>query len=98
MRNTEERLGRMHERAHEIRKRADKTILKVTGSISAGLMACLILILQQVQKMHPVIINGKSAGSSLLSDSAGAYVLIAVIAFMAGVIITAVIYKSRRKR
>ena len=42
-------------------------------------------------------VEGQFTGASMLSESAGGYVLIAVIAFFAGVIITAVLLRSRRK-
>lgn len=38
-----------------------------------------------------------SAGASLLSDGAGGYVLTAVLAFMAGVILTAVLLRRKKK-
>ena len=97
MRSTEERLTRMHERAAAIKRQEDRSRLQILGSLSAGLMICLVIAVQQLQSMHHGILSGQSTGSSLLDDSAGGYVLAAVIAFIAGVAITAVIYKYRNK-
>ena len=97
MRSEEERLTRMHERAAAIKRREEKSRLKILGSLSAGLMVCLVVAMQQLQNMHHEIYNGQSTGSSLLDDSAGGYVLAAVIAFFAGVAITAVIYRYRNR-
>lgn len=37
-------------------------------------------------------------GATLLGDSAGGYVLAAVIAFTLGVIVTAILYRNRKRR
>ena len=97
MRSTEDRLTRMHERAAAIKRQEDRSRLRILGSLSAGLMVCLVVCIQQLQSMHHGILSGQSTGSSLLDDSAGGYVLAAVIAFIAGVAITAAIYKYRNK-
>ena len=97
MRSAEERLVRMHERAAAIKKKEDKSRLRILGSLSAGLMICLAVVAQQLQSMHHEIYTGQAAGTSLLDDSVGGYVLAAVIAFIAGVAITAVIYRYRNK-
>ena len=97
MRSAEERLTRMHERAAAIKKQEDRNRLRILGSLSAGLMVCLVVAMQQLQSMHHGIFASQSTGSSLLDDSAGGYVLAAVIAFIAGVAITAVIFRYRKK-
>jgi hypothetical protein len=96
MRDREERLVRMHQRAAEIKRQEDMSRLKVLGSLSGGLLVCLVIALQQVQNMHHEIMIDQSTGSSLLDDSVGGYVLAAIIAFFAGVIIAVVICKYRR--
>ena len=96
MRDTEERLVRMHQRAAEIKRQEDMSRLKVLGSLSGGLLVCLVIALQQVQNMHHEIMIDQSTGSSLLDDNVGGYVLAAIMAFFAGVIITVVICKYRR--
>ena len=98
MRSAEERLTRMHERAAAIKKQESKTRLRILGSLSAGLMLCLVIAMRQLQSMHHRILTGQSTGSSLLDDSAGGYVLAAVIAFFAGVAITAVIFRCRNRK
>ena len=97
MRTAEEQLRRMHMRAAEIKREEDRSRLRALGSLSGVLLVCLIVVLQQLQSLHHEILTGQSTGSSLLDESAGGYVLAAVIAFLAGVIITAVIYKKRNR-
>lgn len=95
MRNIDERLIRMHQRASEIKRQEDMSRLKVLGSLSGGLLVCLVVVLQQLQNLHHGVMIDQSTGSSLLDDSVGGYVLAAIISFFAGVIITVVIYKYR---
>lgn len=97
MRSEEERLIRMHERAAAIKRQEDKSRLRILGSLSAVLLICLGVAMQQLQSMQHEVLSDQNTGSSLLGDSAGGYVLAAVIAFIAGVAITAVIYKYRNK-
>ena len=97
MRSTEERLIRMHERAAAIKRQEDKSRLKILGSLSAALLVCLVVAVQQLQTMHHGILSGQNTGSSLLDDSAGGYVLAAVIAFIVGVTVTVVIFRYRNR-
>ena len=98
MRNTEEKLTRMHRRAAEIKRQEDKFRLRILGSLSCVLLVGLVVTMQQLQSMQHEMLTGHGTGSSLLDASTGGYVLAAVIAFITGVIITAVIYKWRDKR
>jgi len=84
-------------RAAEIKRQEDRSRLRALGSLSGVLLVCLVVVMQQLQSLHHEILTGQSTGSSLLDESAGGYVLAAVIAFLAGVIITAVIYKKRNR-
>lgn len=95
MRDTEDRLTKMHRRAAEIKRKEDRSRLRVLGSLSGGLMVCLVVAMQQLGSMHHEMLTGQNTGSSLLDASAGGYVMAAVIAFVAGVIITVVVYKRR---
>ena len=60
MRNAEERLVRMHERAAAIKKKEDKSRLRILGSLSAGLMICLVAVTQQLQSMQHEIYTGRA--------------------------------------
>lgn len=96
MRSTEERITRMHSRAAEIKRKADKQRAGIMGVISGALMVCLVFAIQQLSHLHPGIVSGQGTGSSMLSDSTGGYVLIAVIAFVAGTVVTALVYKYKK--
>ena len=81
MRNIDERLIRMHQRASEIKRQEDMSRLRVLGSLSGGLLVCLVVVLQQLQNLHHGVMIDQSTGSSLLDDSVGGYVLAAIISF-----------------
>ena len=98
MRSSEERLMKMHERAADIKQRKYRTGTRMLGAVSAGLMACLVIMIQQVHSLHHGVMDNFSTGSSLLSDSVGGYVLIAVVVFFMGAILTVVIMRKRRQR
>ncbi|MBR5407866.1 MAG: hypothetical protein IK111_09565 [Lachnospiraceae bacterium] len=94
--SNEERIQKMHERARELKRRRDKMII----TASAVLSACLCLILIGVIAISSVPSGGYTgnpyAGASLLDSSvAGGYILTAVLAFMAGVVITVAIRRYR---
>ena len=94
--SNKERIQKMHERARELKRRRDKMII----TASAVLSACLCLILIGVIAISSAPSGGYTgnpyAGASLLDSSvAGGYVLTAILAFMAGVIITVAIRKYR---
>ena len=61
------------------------------------LLTILGVMMQQMIDLSMSITEDSFAGSSLLGESAGGYVLAAVIAFFAGVILTAVIFRYRRR-
>ena len=97
MRNREERITRMHARAAEIERKANRRRTGILGTVSGALMVCLLLVMQQLRHMHHGILSEQNTGSSLLADSVGGYVLIAVIAFALGTTITALIINYRKK-
>lgn len=95
-----DRLERLHARAAELKCERDKRRLRILGSMSSVMMVCLIVAIHKVQAWNHGILDSQSTGSSLLDDSVGGYVLIAVIAFIVGTLITAVLirYRSREQR
>lgn len=97
MRSEEERLIRMHERAAAIKRQEDKFRLRILGSLSAALLVCLGVVMQKLQNMQHGILSGQNTGSSLLDGSVGGYVLATVLAFIAGVVTTAAIFRYRNR-
>ena len=100
MRTEEERRERLRQRAAVLQRQRNRRQLAGFGSASAFLMVLLMASLVQMGVLsngfHSVT-DGGLAGSSLLGESAGGYVLAAVIAFFAGVIVTALCLKYRKR-
>jgi predicted anti-sigma-YlaC factor YlaD len=93
----EERLLRMHARAKEIRMRRARTSLRVLGTVYGILMILLIAVMHRLRYLHNSVMTVQNMGSSMLSESTGAYVLVAVIAFTLGATITILAYRYRNR-
>lgn len=71
-----------------------------TGAIGAAgyvLTICLILLVFSSGEMHLSGSTGLYSGAAMLFEDAGAFILIAIAAFMAGVIVTVVLLRKRNK-
>lgn len=86
-------IRRVRQRAAELQRERDRRSLHLSGGISV--LLCMILFAAAGQlDLHAVVSpSGSFAGSSLLSESAGGYVLVGAAAFMSGVILTVIIRK-----
>ncbi len=93
----QERLARMHRRAGELQRKRDLSILHLWGSVSTALFLCLLMLSAAFPAGHGLT-DSTSTASSLLSDSVGGYVLIGVLAFMLGVVVTVVLKKRIHKQ
>jgi len=96
MKAEQELLVRMHRRAGALRRRRDRSLLRVWGGVSMGLLFSLLSLAAAFSGGHGLAGNG-IYGSSLLSDSAGGYVLTGVLAFMLGVGVSVLCFRHRRK-
>lgn len=98
MRNATERVEAMHERARLIRRARDKTINIVLG-VASTLMLAVVVILSMLPGggLHPIEAVGE-AGSSLLDEGVGGYVLVSVISFMLAVVITVLCIRWNNKK
>ena len=82
----------MHRRAGELQRKRDLSILHLWGSVSTA------LLLSAAFPAGHGLTDSTSTASSLLSDSVGGYVLIGVLAFMLGVVVTVVLKKRIHKQ
>ena len=97
MKSAEERLALMHQRAQMLERKRNRAILLVSGGSGTVLALCLLGLMRLFTAPLAGDAKGLFTGSSLLSESAGGYVLAAVLAFMAGVGVTALCLKRRRQ-
>ena len=93
MKTDKERIALMHERAGKLE---NQKMLKRWGSTSLCLFALLFGAIIRIDQPFQSVLNSGFTGSSLLSDSAGGYVLVAVISFVVAVCIT--VYCLRRNK
>ena len=94
MRTDEERLLLLHKRAQKLE---DKKMSKIWGTVSACLLVMLVSAIVQVDIPFQSINSSGFAGASLLGESAGAYVLVAVVSFVVAVGITLICIRKRKK-
>ncbi|MDO4869120.1 MAG: hypothetical protein Q4A65_02335 [Bacillota bacterium] len=97
MRTAEERIAVLHKRTKELKRERDRIVTNIWGSFAIILFFALIGANLKLGERQHSIMGEQFAGSSLISENAGGQVLIAVISFMAGVIITAMIIRTRGK-
>ena len=97
MRTAEERIASLHKRAKELRRERDEKILVGLGSASGGLFCLLLVLINGWAELSHSVSSSLMTGSSMLNERVGGYVLIAVIAFISGVIIVVLIHWYRRK-
>lgn len=98
MRTQDERILKLHNRAKELKKQKEMRGLAISGSVSVFFAVLLVAVMLRTDSIYQSIAGSGFTGSSLLSENAGGYVLAAVAAFFIGVIITAIIYKCRKKK
>ena len=97
MRSAKERMMLLHEREEQLRRQREKNILTLSGSLSMGLFVLLAALTMRYAGPAYSVSGDLFTGSSLLGENVGGYVLVAVIAFTAGVVLTAVIRHLRKR-
>ncbi len=97
MRSNEERLQMMHDRAHRLKCRREGRKLLLGGSVFSVLLIAMAVFTAQVTVRVRGVSESIYAGASMFDVSTGGFVLTAVLAFMAGVVITVTILKYRGK-
>ena len=98
MRTAEERIKLLHSRASELKRVRDRKRLYLTGCASVCLFTLLFTVLAKTNYNAGSPAGNSFAGSSMLKESAGGYVLFAVISFVAAVAITLVCIQFRNNR
>ncbi len=95
MRTDEERIRLLHFRA---RKLEDRKKARIWGSLSLCLLGALLSAIVTIDVPFQPITGSGFAASSLLGESAGGYVLVAVISFVLAVCITVWCLRKRRTK
>ncbi len=98
MKTAQERIESMHWRAAQLRRRRENAALGQLGAVCGMLALCLIGMAVGMSQAHTGISPGAYTGTAMLFESAGGYVLVGVIAFMAGVALTAALIRRRKRK
>lgn len=96
MMTNEERIQALHARVAALQRQRERRKTGAIGAASVALTVCLLFMVFS-GGMHPGGAAGLYSGATMLFEGAGPYVLIAVVAFMAGVIVTVALIRSRKK-
>ena len=94
MRTSEQFLCGVHERAAALRRAREK---RRTAAWSALCVVLTVLLSLETVTPHTPG-TGMMTGASLLAVDTGGYVLVAVLAFMAGVAVTALLKRKQNKQ
>ena len=96
MRTNEERIQALHARVAALQRQRERRKTRAIGAASVVLSVCLLFMVFS-GGMHSGGVTGLYSGATMLFAGAGPYVLIAVVAFMAGVIVTVALIRRRKK-
>ena len=98
MRTSEERLTLLHDRADALKKEKERNLVRGLSGACIMLALGLVAVIGIFGNSGGGVIGEGFAGSSMLSESAGAYVLVAVIAFIAGAAVTLLVRWHKKKK
>lgn len=97
MYDTGERVIRAKERADRLIRKREKRIIGGMSTLCLMLSCCLAGIIGKLSEgSGGAVVQGMN-GATLLSESAGGYVLVAVVSFIAAVCLTLLCIKIREK-
>ena len=92
----EERVASLHCRVDALRRARERNRTTALGATCCVLAAGLVALLADDGMGHSGGTAGVYAGATILFEEAGGYVLAAVSAFMAGVVVTVTCLRRRR--
>ena len=96
MMTNEERIQALHARVATLQRQRERRKTGAIGAASVVLTVCLLFMVFN-SGIHPGGAAGLYSGATMLFEGAGPYVLIAVIAFMAGVIVMVILKRNLKK-
>ena len=100
MKSQQERLEQLHTRAAELKEQKERRTVNALKAVAVMLFVCLAGVMSVFSGLQNAARPENYTGSSLLDSSVGGYVLVAVMAFAAAVVITVICMKrkDRKKR
>ena len=98
MRTNEEMLQAVHQRVQAIEQRKISVKTVATGSACSVLAVLLLFLFISFGGGQHRILSSNYSGASLLADDVGGYILVALVAFLAGAGIVAFLRARRKKQ
>lgn len=104
MGTTEDRIARIHDRAKELKDERRQRIIRIEAAVSAVLSLLLIMTIGLASRgtggtSVDAVSDAGYAGAAMLGPEAGGYIVTALVAFMLGAVVTALIrsYRDRNR-
>ena len=97
MRGTDERVALAVARTRILDRRRERRRVAGLSALSGGLLTALLVTIGRFSGAGHGLPTGELTGASLLADSAGGYVLVAVLSFAAAVAVTTMCFRYRRR-
>ena len=94
---TEERVRSLHAKMDALRLTRERRKTGFVGAVGVLLAICLILLIFIVGGIHPGGTANLYSGATMLFADVGGYVLVAIIAFTAAVIITVLCIRLKER-
>ena len=89
MRTANEMVLAVHERMTVLQKKQEKRRITAASAGTAVLGISVFLLIARFGGTRHTVLPAEYSGASLLADDIGGYILVALVAFMAGAAITA---------
>ena len=97
MMTAEERVSVLHARMASLQRRREIQRITALSAANAVLCLCLIVLVFGFGGTHPGRTAEMYSGAMMLYENAGPYVMVALIAFMAGVVISVILLRGRKQ-
>ena len=94
----EERVVSLHNKMRERRKMKERRVNRAMGAGSCALLAFIVALISREEVVYGGSSTGTYTGSTFVFQNAGSYVLLALAAFMLGVVITVLCIRMRKHR
>ena len=95
MRSIEEKLLLLHNRAEKLERQREKRLLSLTGGFASVMALILIICVMNFSNLSHSLQETSFSGASLLNESIGGYVIVAIAAFVAASILTVFCLRRR---
>lgn len=95
---TDEALSEVMKRSKRVEIKRKRQISQIQSSAAVVLSLILLLVIAVLPSKSAVTVPGSVYGSFLLSQEAGGYVLVALIAFVIGILVTLICIRKNRER